>query len=548
MHRFLKTPAALTGTPAQWKELPVSGAKFLSIEAIFRCMLVCSIINYKKQNTTNVVAPSLSYCMHVLIMLLQTDQRFRNRMRVFFNTLNPTAEMIHDHLQRIVRGSIQQNGMTHKFGVVIHENFGKNCNLFHTNTEDFQIFFDSVWNELFPSLDIQRCEADVFFARKINEVHFKSAGLSCSTHSSAAIVAQNSVTVMPSVPAHFPRPLFDEPLQIVHETGADATDSAQDDATELYRAFAEACLRTCVANAVAKAAKSFDAGNLSTVIAITDSPLDAQVLANAVTRAANDQALKATEDAIAALEVVEAVTAAANSGKSVQLDMPSSTEFVPGDSEAAGLFLEIAGESDNQFHANGAGGPLSVILERTEDGADQSSTSSPHSPNGEGRAHFTTFTLTPLHSIEIGAPGAQPPFSSADLSRSVDVPQSSSSDLGSTFSSGSSGTSLTHELSSMLLAASIPSSPLPSFTPAAVTSADGSTLAQSSSKPLANAPTPPFKTDVVRRKMNSGGSHLSSIPIGNPPGNAHSTVGGSRNPPANLPSFPPQSDVGGPQV
>ena len=319
MHRVSKTPAALKGTPAQWEELPVSGAKFLSIEEIFRCMLVCSIINYKKQNTTSVVAPSLSYCMHVLSMLLQTDQRFRNRMRVFFNTLNPTAEMIHDHLQRIVRGSIQRNGMTHKFGVVIHENFGKNWNLFHTNTEDFQIFFDSVWNELFPSLDIQSCETDVFFARKINEVSFKSAGLSCSTRSSAAIVAQNSVTVMPSVPAHFPRPLFDEPLQIV------------------------------------------------------DAPLYAEVLATQVTRDANEQALEATADAIAALEVAEAVTAAANAGKSVQR-VTSFSDFVPGDFEATGLFLEIAGESDNQFHANRAGGPLSVISERTEHGADQSGT------------------------------------------------------------------------------------------------------------------------------------------------------------------------------
>jgi len=149
-----------------------------------------------------------------------------------------------------------------------------------------------------------------------------------------------------------------------------------------------------------------------------------------------------------------------------------------------------------------------------EDGADQSCTSSPHSPDGEGRAHFTTSAQSPPKGVEDGASGAHPPFSLAVSLESTDGSKPSWSNLGSDFSSGPSETAPTQE-SSMLLALSMPSSS--SFTPAATTSADGSPLA-----------------------------HLSGNSIGDPPGNAQSNVDVIGNPHAGQPSFPSKGDVGGP--
>ena len=263
MHRVSKTNVASRGIPIQWEALPESGDTFPNIQAIIRYMLVCLIINYKKRNITNVVSPSLNYSMHVLNILLKTDQQFLTRMKVFLKANTPTAEMIRVHLQGIIRGLIERNGIHYKFGVFIHDNFAEDCKFFHTNTDEFRIFFDSVWNEMFPLFEIQKLEADAFFAKERNEVRFKSVGLTHTTRSPSAIVAQNSVTVKPFVPARLVRPLFDIPVQTVHEPVASAPVSAGNDSTELYRAVAEACLKTCVAKAVAMAAESFAAGNCS---------------------------------------------------------------------------------------------------------------------------------------------------------------------------------------------------------------------------------------------------------------------------------------------
>ncbi len=410
--------------------------------------------------------------------------------------------------------------------------------LFHNNEVFMDIFVNHVW--VFFHTDLKVANQMVRMTENLSNLPPEMV------RTYAKIVARTAVTFTEN-PSPVAQALVlesqpsdtlpdDEPVSIVRVL---PDPPPRNDATDLILADVKENLESCVANAITKAAESFDAGNRSTVIAIVGAPLDAQVLATEVTGDANGQAMEALADAFAALEVVEAVKAAADAGESVQPDT-SFSEFEPGDSEAASLFLEIASESDNQFHTNGVGGPLSVISERTKDGADQSGDSSPHSSDGGRRAPSTTSAQFLLQGVEDGASGAQPPFSSVDLSRSVDAPKSPLSNL----SSGPSGTSLTHELS-MLLAASMPSSSQSSFTHDAVTSADGSTPAQSSGKPLAPAPPPPLKTNVIRQKMNGGGAHLSGIPIGNPPGNAQSIVGGSGNPPANLPSFPLEGDVGG---
>jgi hypothetical protein len=527
MNRFHS--AAPTGTSTQWERLPESGNKFPNIEAIIRYILVCLVINYKKDKTTNVVSPSIKYCMFVLKLKLNNDPHFFNRMRVVLKTQSPTDESIYKHLNWIVRGILQRNGMNHRFGVIVHENFSEDCKLFHTNTEDFQIFFDSVCNDMFPSLEIQKLESDAFFARQRNEVLFKSARIPCTNQSLAAIVARTAVTftaeLQPVVPTLVPvpqpsaTPPGDEPVLIVRVL---PDPPPRNDATDLILADVKSVVADCVDNAVAKAAESFDAGNRSTVMAITGAPIDAQVLAAEVTCDANGQAMEATVYAFAALEVVEAVKAAADAGESVQRDVPSSNEFKPG-------------ESDHQFHANGAGGPLSVIHE--EDDADQSGTSSPL-PDGKRRAPFTTFAQSLPQGVEDGALGAQS-LSLADSLESADAPKSSWSDPRSNFSSGPSGTSLTHE-SQELLAASMPSSPQSTFNPAATTSADGSNSVQSSGVELGFVLKSPNLLALLDEPpplpTQSSSSRWHDIGVGG----ARVHVGVRRNPHANSPSFQPQ--------
>lgn len=565
MPRVLPNPAARKSTPTQWEKLPESDATFPNIEAIIRYVLVCLIINYKKDNTTNVVLPSIEYCMFVLKLILQNDHNFLNRMRVVLKTQTPTDESIYKHLNGIVRGILQRNGMDHIFGVIVHDNFSKDCKLFHTNTEDFQIFFDSVWNGMFPSLEIQKYEAEAFFARQRNEVLFKSARMPCTNQSPAAIVARTAVTftaglhsVVPTLvsgPLRSAPPPLDESVEVVRVL---PDPPPRDDATDLILAGAKADFQSCVKKVVTMAAESFAEGNLSIVMATTGALLDAQVLTTSVACDANEKAFKEDESTFAALEVVELVNAAAEAGKSLFLEppnlflnslarsvepviqpsspvtidnvpvswsdnfLPESSEIlspndaIPSDAESAHLFAAINSpippgqtEVDRQIHAIEAGGPLSVIP-KNKDGADQSGKTSPLPPNGEGRAHFTTFAQSPQKCVEDRALGAQHKSSLRNLGR---IPPS-----------GQNGTFLTHDFPELL--ASLSFSSKSSFTP-----------------PTNQIVPSPELTDT-----GVGGAQLLGNPIGNPPGIVLSTVGVSRNTHADQPSFPPKSDVGGPPV
>jgi hypothetical protein len=392
--------------------------------------------------------------------------------------------------------------------------------------------------------------------------------------------------VLESLPESHPlmRRLDDTSVQVVREQPVSLPVPTVNDINVLVSAVVNDLFEEAFDKFIVKSAEAIDAENKAALSHILGEESDANALRKEVARQAFLAESDAFKDAFAALEVEELVNEVAEAkkslfqnhapdlrslGKSVEsrpfhptvsvVDIPVesgtnspassatqlSADAIPGDAKSAAPFVAIHSRIPPLpgqhltvpfFCANGESGPLSVVQEK--DGADQSGNPL---PDGEIQAHFTTFAQSPLQGVKDGALGAQQPlFSSIDLSRSVDVPKSFRSNSGITLSSGPSGTPPTHELSSMLLAASMPSSPQSAFTPA-----DGSTLAQSSSKPLKNALTPPFKTDVVRQKMNSGGSHSSGIPIGNPPGNAQSIVDGSRNPPANLPSSQPNGKVGG---
>jgi hypothetical protein len=600
--------AARKSTPIVWEKLPESGDTFFNIRDIFRYMLVCFIINYKKDNTTNVVSPSLDYCMHVLSFLLKEDRNFLRRMRVFLKTRTPTAESIFEHLRGIVCGILQKKGMEHVFGVNIHDNFSKDYKLFHTDTVDFQNFFDSVWYEMYPSLEIQILESEAFYANQHIEMLIKSAGMPCANQSPAAIVARTAVTfttdpqpVVPTLVSGAPQsapPLLDESVKIVRVL---PDPPERNDTTDLFLHAVKGYLKDCVNEAVNTAAVAFFEGNRSTVMEITGAELDARVLATEVTGDATQNAIAAVSTAIAASEVVEAVKAAADAGESLSqdhaphaLDLGSlgksvesrpfhppvsivdipldsgtnspassatqlSADAIPGDAKSAAKSAAInspikplPGQPQNPpcFCANGDGDPLSVISEE-KDGADQSGNSSPL-PVGEGRAHLTTSAQSPQQCVEDRALRAHP--------------KSPLSNLGSNPSSGLNGTFPIHELSYLL--ANLPILSLSSSTPAhpklpssflELTSKGVSPLAQSSDNlsgilPYLPPPEllkmldepPPLPTQSSSsRGHNIGVGGAHSSNIQSK--NARSTVGMRWNPRADQPSFSPQG-CGGPPV
>jgi hypothetical protein len=410
---------------------------------------------------------------------------------------------------------------------------------FHNNDVFMDIFVTHVW--VFFRTDLK-------VANQMARMTEKLSSLPAETISSyAAIVARTAVTFseIPSpvaqalVPDSQPSDplLVSEPVSIVRVL---PDPPPRDDATDLILAGVKSVLDACVTDAVTKAANSFAVGNHSTVMAITGADLDAQVLVTSVTSVANAQALEAVTTASAALEVAEAVKAAADAGEQIFLENSS-----VGDTDSSASLLPDPRESDRQTHENGAGGPLSVAPE--EDGANQSGTSS-SLPNGEGRAHFTTSAQSPPKGVEDGAPGAHP-LSSTDLERSTDVPKSPLSNLGSNFSSGPSGTSQTHELAVLL--ANLPILSLSSSNPAhakltisylELTNKGVSTppnlLAMLDQPP----PLPTQSSSSRGHNIGVGDAHSSDIQSKN----ALSNVGVSGNPHANLPSFPPKGDVGGP--
>lgn len=306
-------------------------------------------------------------------------------------------------------------------------------------------------------------------------------------------------------------------------------------------------------NFIVKSAEAIGAENQFKMSVILGEESDANALKDEVARQAFIDESAAFTSTFAAFEVVGLVNAVTRANGSLFLDPPnlnplarsvdpviqpsspvtiidyvpvSPTDYFPSassetpslknvthsDADSAHLFVAINSpippgqtEVDRQIHAIEVGGPLSVIKERTEDGADQSGNTSPHSPDGEGRAHFTTSALYPPPGVENGALGAQP--------------KSPLSNLGSNLSSGQNGTFLTHDCEK--------SSPKSSFTP---------------------AHTKPIVRSEEWTGIGVGGAQSPGNPIGNLPGIVLSTVGVRGNTHADQPSFPPKSDVGGPPV
>jgi hypothetical protein len=216
--------------------------------------------------------------------------------------------------------------------------------------------------------------------------------------------------------------------------------------------------------------------------------------------------------------------------------------------------LSVELQFDPQNHANGAGG-LFPVIPKEEDGADQSGKSSPSQLVKD--EHLLPLSL----SLRRNALNTEPSELNTSLHGAI---------LQASPPSGLRRSTHTHELADSLaslpilsLSSSTTAHPKPIIPFLELTSKGVSPLAQSSGKSSGNvsdlpppnlikssrkAPPPPHKTDVVRWKMNSGGSHSSGIPIGNPPGNAQSIVGVKGNPRADQPSFPSKDDVGRPTV
>jgi hypothetical protein len=361
------------------------------------------------------------------------------------------------------------------------------------------------------------------------------------------------------------------------------------DATKLVSAVVNELFEGAFDNFIVKSAEAIGAGNQAKLSRILGEDSDVNALRDEVARQAIIAESAAFTSTSAALEVAILVNDAAKADESLFLEthnlnslarsvepdiQPSSlvsivdipvesgtnsptssatqlpADAIPGDAESAAKsaamnshiqLLPGQHQFAPQFHVNGADGHLSVIQEE-ENGADQSGKTSPHSPDGERRALFTTSAQSLQQCVEDRAPGAQP--------------NSSSSNLGSIPQSGQSGTTQTHELPELL--ASLAISSKPSFKPAADTSCDGSNLAQSSSNPLEHVLEPlnllasleeppplPSRSSPLGGKIGGRGVQSSGNPIGNPPGIVLSNVGVSGNPHADQSSFPPQGDVGG---
>jgi hypothetical protein len=426
----------------------------------------------------------------------------------------------------------------------------------------------------------------------------------------APVQSVHEPSVLASAPASLPeshplmRRLDNTPVQVVHKSLMSLPVQHVHDTNELVYAVVNELFEEAFAKVIDKSAEAIGVRNQAALSRIFGEDPDANALREEVARQAIIAESAAFTDASAALEVKNLVKAAAEGGKSLFLDPPdlslnslarsiepdiqpsspgtvaivdvpvSPTDYfppasseipslknVPGNADSAALFAamnspiaSLSGQPqfNHQNHANGDGGPFSVIQEE-EDGADQSGTS-PLPFDGKRQAPFPTLYLSSLQSVEIGASRAEP--------------ESSSSNLGSIPSSGPSGTTLTNELSDLL--ANLPILSL-SSTPADYkqivhssewTGIGVSPLAQSSRNQSGNmCQIPPQVPDLLKHneeeepppfplefllnhaKESGKGAHPSDIQSKN----ALSNVDVSRNPHADQPSFSPQGN-GGPQV
>ena len=581
-----KTPAALRGTPAVPKNAPFVGNQIPPPESVFDSpatlayfVILCIGVIEQLPKHTEFLTFFLNYYVTELNNMLLTNIKFHTRMMVVLRN-NPTGHLVLEYLKLRVKQYIEilkndDERQSKKIGVLLHRNFG----IFRVEDNhsvdirpreggnDFQDLFDTIWLETFPHHSVQEHQEMEYFSSLLPKVWFSDVVEVHSyppppeaPRSSAEIVAQNAVTftaelqpVVPelvSVPQPSDTPPVDESVEIVRVL---PDSPSRDDATVLFLPVVKSVLADCVAKVIIKSTEAIGARNQAVLSHILNEEIDAKVLRHEVASRDTKDESAAITDASAALEAAELVKVAVDAGKSIFVDSPPASPGIQSlersNEDLRNIFraqIELEVKSLPTGFAesvNDVAGRIASILEEIQNS--MSSSSSPLPPNCEVQAHFTNSAQSLSQGVEDGALGAQQPlFSSTDLEISIDAPKSSSSNP----SSGLSGTPPTHEPLSMLLAASMPSSPQTSFTPAAVTSADSGILAQSSSNPLKPAPPLPLKTPRVITKMNGGGAQSSGIPIGNPPGNAQSIVGGSGNPPANLPSSASQGKVGGPPV
>ena len=536
-------------------------------------MLLTSFLNNFQNNPqiTKIERKSLAIFIEQAFCLLKKksnyilenlhDQVLIDSMFSLVQAHELSFETLKKAIQKIADERYQKMGV--KLEVILEcETIVDTVNVYFLNNDVFmEIFHTHVWNVFFRR-DLQIANR---MARNLELLQTPSHTM---TRSPAAIVAQNAVTfpqgALPFVPAALTHHLADTPVQIVHEPPVSLQVQPENDSTLLVSAFVNKCLGEAIANVIVKSAEE-----------------------------TNDESAAFT-DAFADLEVAGLVNAAAAAGESVFQDSPnlnplarsvdpeiqpsspvtvpifgelsvnpndhfslSFEDVAPGNAEAAAKNAAIKSPIPTlpgqhqfapQFHANGSG-PLSVIPERTEDGADRESGKSSPLPDGKRRAPFTAFALSPQQCVEDGAPGAHPPFSVADPSGSAADPKFSSSNLGSTPSSGQSGTTLTHDLSELLATLAISSKS--SFAP----------LAQSSSNPSGNVcqtppqvpnfvkqseEPPPFPLNFLRNHAEKSGKGAHSSDISSK--SALSTVGVRGNPHADQPSSQLKGKVGGPPV
>jgi hypothetical protein len=474
--------------------------------------------------------------------------------------------------------------------------------LFLNNEVFMEIFHTHVWNVFFrgdlqsanrrarnlelrqnPSYTMTRSFAEIVAQNAVTfplgAPQFVPAQTTRLLNAPVQSVHESSVPaqVLESLPESHPlmRRLDDTPVQVVHESLMSLPVQHVHDTTELVSAVVNDLFNQAITNVIDKSAEAIGAGNQAVLSRIFGEDSDVNALKEEVARQAAIGQSVAITDASAALEVAVLVNDAAKAGEPINPVSPPDSPGVKSLMASNAFLGEIQNLQSGMDHQSLPVG----FSERVDDASftitsilDQivglkSNTTSPLPPNSEVRAHFITSALSQQQCVKDGALGAHPPFSAADLSRSAAEPKYFESNLENTPPSGQSGTTLTHESADLLARLAISSKPL--FTPPADykpivhssewTGIGVSPLAQSSSNPsgiLTHLPPPnlqasskippptPSKTDLVRKKMNSGGVQSS----GNPSGDAHSNVGVRVPTHADQSSFPPQGDVGGPPV
>ena len=540
MPSVLSKPAVPTGTPAVKRRKFSDNGNFKTVDELLQYMLVCIIILVKFPKSSEfmqsyLISPKMLLNAH---MRKSTNSGVPSIEAFFKKTVTPvTSVMIVDLFKSKVEELFKADS-SKKFGFTFNS-----VDLCFELKPEFFSFFEEIAGEMLnpesgktsksaqmmrritkdqkgsikvlpgikeATIDEIQSHNDAFSkileeqAMNHRENFNEIVGFLPPSRSRVKIFAQNAVIFYdqlqsvhkPSVPA---------PVPVSQQVTSNLADHPVNDTTELVSAVVNDLFNQAITNVIDKSAEAIGAGNQAALSHIFGEDSDVNALKDEVAR-------QAITSFFAALEVANLVDKAASAGEPVFLDLePSSPVTIEYDSdnepnELSVSFLPDLRQLEPKLCANRVSGPLSVIPE------EQSGTSSPLL-DGERRAPFTTFTLSPQQGVEDRAPGAQQTlFSFPDLSRSVDGSKSSS--------------------------------PQSSFTHVAVTSADGSNLAQSSGNPLGTAPKPPLKNPLVIEKMKGGVAQSS----GNPPVIEHSNVGVSGNPRADQPSFPPQDDIGGPPV